>query len=596
MANVNHDQLAGSDLHDNKVYPATGTPLPAWTQTDARYPQQTRTIATAGPLTGGGNLSADRALSLPAATTAVDGYLKATDWQSFSQKQPRTYITVGPSGSVGNDYTGTSPGDVAIVAAIAAVSGTGGGIVFIRAGDYTIPSANLPIVVPSNVSIIGEGRSTHLQATGTTNQPIFVNSSRTTGGNSWITFANLWLDKNQTAGFPSDNPVPAIRFDGVSNCTVQNVRFSYGGVQFRPLLSYGGTATNLTNGNNRYNTVTDCFFENNNIISIVFSQGSHNSAINNRCFGYDSPIAILGAWDDVLILGNQIYSQSTAGQGIEANQDPGQEKWQDLSIIGNYTKGAFNNGIQISGAETTDYVEGVTIQGNTIVNPGYNGIMLNQNVKGFDISGNRVVNPGRAGISLTSDTVRISQGTVSNNHIRNAGQTAVQTYGIYLLTTTNAGTVIEDVAMHHNRIYDTQGSPTTTQAIRVQTSAATDSITYSCEGNNTNGIAIAFFQSGSGTMTGSSDFRGKLSVTATIPKVSLVNASQEWMMATNYQNAASFSLIDVTAGNVQRLLVDESGNLGVGTPTPKWCIREIPDRIVVTQEVTICRSCWLSAN
>ena len=28
----------------------------------------------------------------------------------------------------------------------------------------------------------------------------------------------------------------------------------------------------------------------------------------------------------------------------------------------------------------------------------------------------------------------------------------------------------------------------------------------------------------------------------------------------------------------------------------KWCIREIPDRIVVTQEVTICRSCWLSAN
>ena len=32
------------------------------------------------------------------------------------------------------------------------------------------------------------------------------------------------------------------------------------------------------------------------------------------------------------------------------------------------------------------------------------------------------------------------------------------------------------------------------------------------------------------------------------------------------------------------------------TISPKWCIREIPDRIVVTQEVTICRSCWLSAN
>jgi len=83
MANVNHDQLSGSDLHVSKEYPTTGTPLRDWTQTDARYPQQTRTITTTAPLAGGGSLSADRTLSIPAATTTIDGYLKATDFASL---------------------------------------------------------------------------------------------------------------------------------------------------------------------------------------------------------------------------------------------------------------------------------------------------------------------------------------------------------------------------------------------------------------------------------------------------------------------------------------------------------------------------------
>lgn len=86
MANTYHDQLAGSDLHDNKVYPVTGTPLPAWTQTDARYPRQTLTLTTTSPLAGGGDLSADRTLSIPAATGLANGYLTSTDWATFNNK------------------------------------------------------------------------------------------------------------------------------------------------------------------------------------------------------------------------------------------------------------------------------------------------------------------------------------------------------------------------------------------------------------------------------------------------------------------------------------------------------------------------------
>lgn len=47
----------------------------------------TRAINTTAPLTGGGDLSADRTLSIPKATSLVDGYLSSADWSTFNSKQ-----------------------------------------------------------------------------------------------------------------------------------------------------------------------------------------------------------------------------------------------------------------------------------------------------------------------------------------------------------------------------------------------------------------------------------------------------------------------------------------------------------------------------
>lgn len=46
-----------------------------------------RKIETVAPLSGGGDLSVDRTLSIPAATAATDGYLSKTDWAAFNGKQ-----------------------------------------------------------------------------------------------------------------------------------------------------------------------------------------------------------------------------------------------------------------------------------------------------------------------------------------------------------------------------------------------------------------------------------------------------------------------------------------------------------------------------
>jgi hypothetical protein len=45
-----------------------------------------RTISTTTPLTGGGDLSANRTLAINQATTSADGYLSSTDWTTFNSK------------------------------------------------------------------------------------------------------------------------------------------------------------------------------------------------------------------------------------------------------------------------------------------------------------------------------------------------------------------------------------------------------------------------------------------------------------------------------------------------------------------------------
>ena len=46
----------------------------------------TRLISTTAPLLGGGDLTADRTLSITQATTSTNGYLSSTDWNTFNEK------------------------------------------------------------------------------------------------------------------------------------------------------------------------------------------------------------------------------------------------------------------------------------------------------------------------------------------------------------------------------------------------------------------------------------------------------------------------------------------------------------------------------
>lgn len=74
------------------------------------YVLKTTTITPTAPLTGGGDLSANRAIAIPAAAHGVDGYLKGVDWDTFNAKQAALGFTAANDASVvhttGNESVG----------------------------------------------------------------------------------------------------------------------------------------------------------------------------------------------------------------------------------------------------------------------------------------------------------------------------------------------------------------------------------------------------------------------------------------------------------------------------------------------------------
>lgn len=80
----------------------------------------TRSISTTAPLSGGGDLSANRTLSISQATTSTDGYLSSTDWNTFNNKQAA--LVSGTNIKTVNSTSLLGSGDVAVQATL--VSGT----------------------------------------------------------------------------------------------------------------------------------------------------------------------------------------------------------------------------------------------------------------------------------------------------------------------------------------------------------------------------------------------------------------------------------------------------------------------------------------
>jgi hypothetical protein len=87
----------------NNILTDTGVNVSSLTPTST-------TISTTAPLQGGGDLSANRTLSITQSGTSSNGFLSSTDWNTFNNKQAAgNYMT-----SLTGEATGTGPGATAV--------------------------------------------------------------------------------------------------------------------------------------------------------------------------------------------------------------------------------------------------------------------------------------------------------------------------------------------------------------------------------------------------------------------------------------------------------------------------------------------------
>jgi hypothetical protein len=142
MANAYHDQLTGSDLHDNRVCPATGTALSSWAPLDARFAALSSflghlantsnphsvTAAQVGNNLAQWNASLLHGRTLDNTVTPLDGHVLTWDattssWKPMAVQVPT--LVVGPAGSGAKvQCTGVNDG-AKIKAAISALPGAG---------------------------------------------------------------------------------------------------------------------------------------------------------------------------------------------------------------------------------------------------------------------------------------------------------------------------------------------------------------------------------------------------------------------------------------------------------------------------------------
>jgi hypothetical protein len=183
--------------YDNSTYLTTTDAASTYlTQSNATstYTPLTRSISTTAPLQGGGDLSANRTLSITQATTSANGFLSSTDWNTFNGKQNTISLTT----------TGTSGAATLIGSTlnIPQYSGGGGGSGTVTSVALTAPSifnvGGSPVTTSGTLALTYSGTALPLLNGGTgatTADAALTNLGVTTVGKALLVADNSVSDK-----------------------------------------------------------------------------------------------------------------------------------------------------------------------------------------------------------------------------------------------------------------------------------------------------------------------------------------------------------------------------------------------------------------
>jgi hypothetical protein len=289
------------------------------------------------------------AISMPAATTSVSGYLTSTDWNTFNGKQAAgSYVTVG--GALGTPSSGTLTNVTGLPVGGITATGTPSSTTYLR-GDGSWASVSATSANNLSGGALGSvpyqllsGTTTFLSGN-TTTTPQFITSTGVAGLATAPTLTGSTGSGNVVLATSPTLVTPALGTPSsgtLTNCTFptlnQNTTGTSSNVTGTVAVANGGTGSTALTANN-----------------VLLGNGT--SALQ---------VVAPGTSGNVLTSNGTTWSSSTpSGSGLGIGQT-----WQDVSgsrSLGTTYTNSTGKPIAVSWTSTSGYNPSVTVAGVTVV-------------------------------------------------------------------------------------------------------------------------------------------------------------------------------------------------------------------------------------
>lgn len=360
----------------------------------------TRQVATSSPLTGGGALSGDLTLAIPKSTGAVDGYLAAADFVTFSNK-----ISSSVTINVQSPLTGGGPITNLTTIALPAATSTQSGYltnvdwVTFNAKQQAI-TASAPLSLVGGSLTIQQADATHSGYVSSTDFNTF--NGKQAGSTALSNFASLGTNYYQAtnANLTQWQQQPTNAFVPATNGTASNLSI-VGGLQYNQSATTGYvlTASNSSgvaywqpaSGGGGFGIATLNGFGTNTTLT--------NASLTNAVAG---PVFTVIAQNQAALTGGLVLSNSTVAHHTPDTNQPS----PPIIMVGSALNGDTpqtqtlvlqNNSTNVDGSPTSQ-LTALDVQ---------NGTLFTWDViQGLVIPGN--VGSSGAAITLVSDSINFA--------------------------------------------------------------------------------------------------------------------------------------------------------------------------------------------
>ena len=422
----------------------------AFTSDLSSYVPTTRTISTASPLQGGGDLSANRTISITEASTTTDGYLSAANFTTFNNKiggsGTTNYIPKFTSSSaIGNSIMSESSSNINVAGS---VIGNNFYIPSGSAGTYGLADLSAAIqtysgsVSPTNTIIFYNGGSERMRLTSTglgigTSSPatkLDVNGSIRLSGTGYIGFGGgtNYIEgdnPNNILKFATNNS-ERMRLDASGNLGLGVTPSAWSGVtafQNKQASFSADVSSNIASfGNNfYYNGSANLYYQNGGVA--LYQQ------FGNQHIWYNAPSGTAGT----AISFTQAMTLDASGRLGIGTTSPNTYELGGKFVVAGSTSGFYfneaNNRIVLDGAGTYRDLEFYFRYANSakLITDGYL-IFSTANSERM-----RITSSGNVGIGTTSPSAKLHIAGTAANTVAYISETTG--YALYQLGNTGGG-------------------------------------------------------------------------------------------------------------------------------------------------------------